>query len=196
MPTHETEQTSPDIRSQRADAEPDAPVNHAPNAAALLPQELLQPGELIILLLKPSLLYVLLAPLKTLVLIALITAGAAHMATYPALRLDRDDVILLGVGLAMMRIFWQFLEWLSRVYVLTDRRIIRVKGVLRVQVFEAALKQVTHTECHFSLRERLFGLGTISFATAGTAIVEAYWLMLPRPLEVHQTILQTMNRYR
>ena len=81
-------------------------------------------------------------------------------------------------------------------YVLTDRRVIRIKGVLRVQVFETPLKQIQHTNVFFSVRERLFGLGTLTFATAGTAVIEAMWVMVARPLEIHRKVIQTMQRYR
>jgi hypothetical protein len=80
--------------------------------------------------------------------------------------------------------------------VLTDRRVMRLQGVLRVHMFEAALKQLQHTEVYWSVRERLFGLGTIGFATAGTAFAEAHWQMVARPLEVHQIIRKTIERYR
>ncbi|MEE9211213.1 MAG: hypothetical protein V3U29_01000, partial [Phycisphaeraceae bacterium] len=63
-------------------------------------------------------------------------------------------------------------------------------------VFECQLKQVQNTNALFSLRERLFGLGTIGFATAGTAVTEAYWFMIAKPLDVHQHVVQTLNRYR
>jgi uncharacterized membrane protein YdbT with pleckstrin-like domain len=95
-----------------------------------------------------------------------------------------------------VRLFWQFLEWLSRVYVLTDRRVIRVRGVWRVRVFEALLKNIQHTTVERSMRERLLGLGTIGFATSGTAFTEASWRMVARPLEVHQIVVQTIGRYR
>ena len=48
----------------------------------------------------------------------------------------------------------------------------------------------------FTVRERVFGLGTLGFATAGTALREAYWVMLAKPLEVHKTVVETINRYR
>ena len=44
----------------------------ASRLAAMLPAQLLQPGEIIILLLKPSPLFILLAPLNTLVLLAML----------------------------------------------------------------------------------------------------------------------------
>jgi uncharacterized membrane protein YdbT with pleckstrin-like domain len=110
--------------------------------------------------------------------------------------ISRRDAELLVVALAGLWLFWQFLEWLSRIYVLTDRRIIRLQGVLRVHMFESALKQLQHTEVYLSLRERVFGLGTIGFATAGTAFAEAHWQMVAKPFEVHQIIRKTIERYR
>lgn len=168
----------------------------ASRAAAMLPAELLQPGEIIILLLKPSPLYIVLAPLGTIVGLMAITALAVWVNQALHLGLARQDLMLIGALLIGLRLFWQFLEWLSRVYVLTDRRMISVQGVLRVSVIEAPLQQIQQTYATFSIRERLFALGTIAFATAGTAFVEAYWQMVAKPLEVHQKVVQTINRYR
>jgi uncharacterized membrane protein YdbT with pleckstrin-like domain len=168
----------------------------AARAAGMLPAELLQPGEIIILLLKPSAWFILLAPLRILTLI-LVLAILAYLANgYMALGYSGQNIALAAMALMLIRIFWQFLEWLSRVYVLTDRRIITVAGVIRVLVFETPLEKIQHTNMIFSLRERLFALGTLSLATAGTAFSETYWLMLSSPLEVHQKVVQTLQRYR
>ena len=167
----------------------------AARAAGMLPAELLQPGEIIILLLKPSLWYVLLASLRTLTGIVVLAIAVDSANTYLNLGLGRQNILLASVFLILMRLSWQFLEWLSRVYVLTDRRVVTVAGVLRVGVFETPLTSIQHTNLLFSLRERFFGLGTIAFATAGTATIETFWLMLSTPLEVHQKIVQTLNRY-
>lgn len=164
--------------------------------AALLPAELLQPGEIIVLLLKPSLWFVVLGSLRSLAIIGVAAWLAASLIGRGVLHVSANDVTLAAVGLAVLRLFWQFLEWLSRFYVLTDRRVVRVRGVVRVSVFEAPLQKVQHTTAYYSLRERLFGLGTIGFATAGTGLVEAWWHMIARPLEVHRIVVQTLNRYR
>ena len=165
-------------------------------AAALLPEQLIQPGEIIILLLKPSPWYILLASLRALAIIAVAVILGLVLDGYGLLPISPRDLLVLAVGVAGVRLFWQFLQWLSRVYVLTDQRMIRVKGVVRVQVFECPLKQIQHTEAHYSLRERLFGLGTIGFATAGTALPEAHWVMIANPLHVHQSVVWALNRYR
>lgn len=163
----------------------------------LLPAELLQGGEAIVLLLKPSPFYILLESLRSLATIFVVFAIVIWIYNQGYnVGFTPRDLFLLGFGLSAARLFWQFLEWLSRVYVLTDRRIIRVKGVIRVQVFETQLQQIQHTHTTFSLRERLFGLGSIHFATAGTATNEASWRMLASPLEIHRILIQTLNRYR
>ncbi|MFP4144816.1 MAG: PH domain-containing protein [Phycisphaeraceae bacterium] len=168
----------------------------AARLAALLPADLLQPGEIIILLLKPSPWFILLAPLGSLAAIGAFTAVVAAVNQLLPGGPRQHDLVLLGVGAIGLRLFWQFLEWLGQVYVLTDQRVIRVEGVLRVSVFEARLEQIQHTELVFPLRQRIFGLGTVAFSTAGTAFREAYWHMIAYPIEVHQIITRTIHRYR
>jgi uncharacterized membrane protein YdbT with pleckstrin-like domain len=162
----------------------------------LLPASLLQDGELVILFLKPSPWFIVLGGLRFLLAVLVVLVPAMWLEPLGYGFLVRRDLILLSSGAVGARLFWEFLEWLSRTYVLTDRRVIRIKGVMRVQVFEAPLSQIQHTVTTFALRERLFGLGTIGFATAGTAFVEAYWEMLSRPLDVHKIVVQTLDRYR
>ncbi|MEX0885678.1 MAG: PH domain-containing protein [Phycisphaeraceae bacterium] len=165
-------------------------------AAAMLPTQLLQPGELIILLLKPSPWFIVLAPLRTLIAIAAITTAAIYANDAFNLGAPQRDLVLVGVALIGARLFWQFLEWLSRAYVLTDQRMVAVAGVLRISIVEARLAQIQHTRLDFSVRERFFNLGSIAFATAGTAFHEAWWEMIAHPLDVHRVIVNTLRRYK
>jgi uncharacterized membrane protein YdbT with pleckstrin-like domain len=167
-----------------------------PPSAALLPAELIQPGEIIILLLKPSPWFILLEPLRSLATLAVVFAVASWLSRWDLLTLGKRELVGAFVALAGVRLFWQFLEWLGCVYVLTDRRVIRVRGVLRIHVFEAPLKNIQHLTVYFSVRERFLGLGTLGFATAGTGVVEAYWRMLAKPREVYRTVVEAMERYR
>lgn len=170
--------------------------SHAARAAAMLPAELLQSGEIVVLLLKPSAWFILLMSLRFLTLVFILTAFALWLDNTGVITERRQDILSLAVLASAIRLFWQFLEWMGRTYVLTDRRVIRVAGVVRIRLFECALNKIQHTHLTFSLRERLFGLGTISFATAGTAGLEAYWIMISKPLETHQIVVRTIDRYR
>ncbi len=166
-------------------------------ASAMLPAELLQPGEVIILLLKPSAWFIVLVPLRF-IAVTLLCAALAVLLQRKGYDLgaDRYDLALIALGVIGVRLFWQVLDWLGRVYVLTDQRIIRIRGVLNVQVFECPLQKVQQTDLILPLMQRFFWLGTIGFATAGTAVHEAYWFMIARPLEVHAKVVETMRRYR
>lgn len=162
---------------------------------AMLPSQLIQGGEIIVLCVKPSPWFIVLTSLGWIAWTAAGTALLVQLQLRGFLALERRDIIMLGSALLGARLFWQTLEWLSRTYVLTDRRVIAVAGVLRIRVFECPLPRVQHTSLMLSLRERLLGLGTIGFATAGTAITEVYWAMLAKPLDVHQTVVRTLQRY-
>ncbi|MEM1355224.1 MAG: PH domain-containing protein [Planctomycetota bacterium] len=165
-------------------------------ASAMLPRELLQPGEVIVLLLKPSPLFILLMPIRFIAAVVLIAMLARLLMNKGiSLGLGSHDLVVTVVAVIGLRLFWELLHWLSHVYVLTDQRVIRVSGVLNVHVFEAPLKQVLQTDLVLPLVLRVFGLGTIAFATAGTATREAYWLLLAKPLEVHQKVVETLRRY-
>lgn len=166
-------------------------------ANAMLPAELLQPGELIILLVKPSPLFILLVPMRFIAIVLLCTVLAVQLQKRGInLGLDRHDLIIATLAIIGVRLFWQMLDWLSHVYVLTDQRVIRVQGVLNVHVFECPLQKIQQTDLILPLVQRLFWLGSIGFATAGTAGHEAYWLMVAKPLEVHKKIIETLRRYR
>lgn len=163
--------------------------------STLLPAELIQEDEVVILLLRPSLWYIPLASFGSLVFIALITFMLAYMSRLPWVNWSDLLAFSFGIALAAIRLLWQALEWYSRVYVLTDRRIIRRMGVLRVAVFETQLKNIQHTSIFRSMRERIFGLGSIGFATAGSDVFEAFWVMINRSFAVHRIVVKTIEKY-
>ena len=84
---------------------------------------------------------------------------------------------------------------MNRLYVLTDRRVIRRRGIFQVDVFEARLDRIQQTSVLRLVRERLFGLGTIAFATAGTGTLDALWEAVDDPFAVHQAVTQAIDRY-
>ncbi len=165
-------------------------------AETLLPEGLLQDDEIVILLLRPSLVYVPLSCFTSVLFVGFAAVFLAYLArTMPWIPWTDTQAFALGVFVGAMRLGWQGLEWYSRVYVLTDRRIIRRMGVLRMAVFQTELKHIQHTSVFALLRERLFGLGTIGFATAGSDVFEVYWVMIRRPFAVHKIVVDTIQRY-
>lgn len=157
---------------------------------------LLSPGETVILCIKPSILFVPLTSLSSLLGIALVAFMLAWLdRRFVWIPWTDHQAIAAGVFLGAVRLAWQFLEWMSRVYVLTDRRVIRRKGVLRVSVFECRLEQLQQTAVFQCLRERLTLLGTVCFATAGAAAFVALWEYVARPFDVQRTVAEAVERY-
>ena len=179
-----------------AAASTEAPEITAGQVEDVLPAGLVQDDEIIILMLRPSLLYVPLSALGSLTIIAVVTLLFALLSIRVTwIPWAEGQAYALGVAVAMGRLLWQSLDWWGRVYVLTDRRVIRRMGVLRVAVFEAQLRRIQHTSVFMPLRERLFGLGTVGFATAGSDVFDALWVMVRDPFAVHKTVVETIQRY-
>jgi hypothetical protein len=86
------------------------------------------------------------------------------------------------------------LQWVSRLYVLTNRRIMRLTGILNVDLFECPLTKIQHTYLTLAWYERLTGVGTIAFATSGTGGTEASWTHVQNPLELHERVRSAIHR--
>jgi len=99
----------------------------------------------------------------------------------------------VGVGMAVLRLGWAILEWVSRLYILTDRRVLRIRGVFSVELFECNLTRIQNTYLTLSIGERLTGTGSVSFQTAGGASL-ASWQIVARPMEVHERLREAIHR--
>lgn len=163
---------------------------------AFLPRDMLRDDEVVILAMRPSVLFIPLASLGGLVSILIFTLAFALLAaTTPWVPWQQEEAFLLGAALVSLRLGWQGLEWFNRVHVLTDRRVITRSGVLRVSVYETQLKFIQHTTVLRRIRERVFGLGTIGFATAGSDVFDTFWVMIRQPFTVQKIVVDTIHRY-
>ena len=64
-----------------------------------------------------------------------------------------------------------------------------------VRIFDVPIRDIQHTSVFQPLRERLFGLGSIGFATAGSDVFDAFWVMIRQPFAVHKIVVETIERY-
>ena len=159
----------------------------------LLPSDLLIDDEQIVFVIKPSLWTIAFLCFRT-VLIAVVVAMLALFAG-PPMQLERwSAYIVQGCIVAVLaRVGFAFLQWLSRTYVLTDKRVIRIRGVLTIDIFQCSLVRIQNTFLVLTLPQRLLGLGSIVFATAGTGSVEAVWQHVKTPLSIHQQLIHAVN---
>lgn len=165
-----------------------------PNIDELLPSDLLSEEEIVVFALKPSLWTIAFLSFRTVVaagLIILFTVIFGPLLHFSALSV----YIIPACGLAiLMRMGFAFLQWLSRSYVLTDKRVIRIRGVFTIDIFQCSLAKVQNTFLSLTVPQRILGLGSIAFTTAGTGSVEAIWRHVKHPLDIHHQLIQAMNK--
>jgi uncharacterized membrane protein YdbT with pleckstrin-like domain len=82
-----------------------------------------------------------------------------------------DQATWAGLAAAIIAAFGLARGWLERVatlYTITDRRIIIRKGILARKERAAHIDRVQNVNLTQSFADRLFGVGTLDFDTAGT----------------------------
>ncbi len=162
-------------------------------AAELVPAHLLDGGEIVIFAIKPSVWFVVFSSFRWLAAMALIILAAASGGN---LIPWFDSVIILqsAVLLAGARVLVAMMQWVSRLYVLTNRRILRLTGIFHVDLFECPLTQIEKTALTTAWYERLTGTGTILFATTPAGAVEVSWNHVDGPAELHERVRSAIHR--
>jgi hypothetical protein len=156
--------------------------------------ETIGPGETILLVLRPSPLFVPLGPLMPILWIAVFSLFLAWLDRRFAWIPWRDDhVLLLGTLLASLRLGWQLAEWSGRLYVLTDRRVLRRGGIGRASVREIPLVELAPPGLFRNAPERFVGAGTVVLERErGPGIA---WEWVARPDEARRAVAEARSRY-
>lgn len=159
----------------------------------VVPAHLLDGGEVVHFAIKPSLWFIPIDSLRWLAF-SLLLIPAANLSWLG------DQAWYLyhaAFWLSAIRLGWATLQWVSRLYVLTNRRVLRLRGVFNVELFECPLQRIQNSWLTISLVERLTRVGTITLQTAGGAGATAgaaSWRLISRPLEVHEQLRAAINR--
>jgi len=167
--------------------------SHSLGAVELLPAHLLDGDEIVILAIKPSLWFVVFMSARWVAGMLLVVLLAGWLGR-SVLYLSTPMIVQGAVALAGARVGFALLQWVSRLYVLTNRRIMRLRGILNIDLFECQLTKIQNTYLTLAWYERLTGLGTISFATAGTGGIEVSWTNVNSPLELHERVRSAIQR--
>lgn len=160
-------------------------------------EELLQDGETVLLISRPSTWFILIDggwAYLFMITVALFFAWLGHQVWAP-INVPETQVFPALAAAITIRLIWKLLDWANRIYVLTDRRIIVRRGVFQFSMIEAPLNRIQHSAIFTRLIERLLGMGTVGFATAGSGTFEVVWEMVQRPISVHRIVNEAIERY-
>jgi Bacterial PH domain/Short C-terminal domain len=102
----------------------------------------------------------------------------------------RDVFGLLGLVLLLVSLGWLlyvYLEWYSQDYLVTNRRVLKVEGILGKRSADSSLEKINDAVLQQSLFGRMLGYGDLDIMTAAEESVDRY-----RMLSQAQTFKRTM----
>lgn len=163
----------------------------APATAAKL--ELLDGDEIIQVSIKPSPWFIPLVSFSVIVPIAFVAAAlAVIMPTASGSHVTIAFQVLAAV--AALRIGIATLQWASRLYVLTNRRVMRFTGVVNVHVTECRLARISAVDLHLPWYARLLRLGSIQMRSEGQKALLLTWDDVARPHEIHELVVRAVRK--
>lgn len=116
-------------------------------------------------------------------------AGAHPWASWLALAGAAVAVVALGVAGV------RYLILGTRIYAVTDRRVIRQVGILTKVSTDAALDKINNVEMRQSLLGRLLGFGDVEVDTA-SEVGSTVFPQIRHPVDFKRAVLQAAEAYR
>ncbi len=165
---------------------PDASTSPLNRIAVL--EDLLSDGELVILAIKPSGLSILLS--SAAVQLAMLAIAAA------GLYLREPMVVTAAVLVAFVRLAISCCQWGGTLYVLTNRRVMCVRTLVKMSVAGCMLKDIKEVSLSSNLAERSLHLGNVIFSDSSGPVAGAQWDEIAHPDEVIEEIHQAIRHAR
>ncbi len=99
-------------------------------------------------------------------------------------------LVLGGLGV----LGWHILRYLNQEYVLTNRRVVQVAGVLNKTSTDSSLEKINDARLSQSVFGRIFGFGDLDILTAAEAGVERF-RMIRNPIGFKKAMLDAKHEY-
>lgn len=164
------------------------------DAKPTVAMQMLDGDEIVQLSLKPSIWYIPLVSLNVVLPTIIVALGATAIGTnwgWTPLAQYTAQLAFLG---AVVRVAIASLQWASRLYVLTNRRIMSFRGVLTVEASECQLSRISRVDLTARWYEKLLRVGTAEMSPVGPQAAMLYWQHLSKPDEVNGILLEAVRR--
>ena len=149
-------------------------------------------GEIVLCVLKPSLWYLVLVSVRWLAgaVVVILLAPLFFQARSGTTEILTQSALLVTAA----RLILALLQWSSRLYVLTNRRVMCYHGVMHVSLFESPLVHIRNTYVNASPVERICKVGSIGFSLQGDRQIDVWWEQVSDPDAVHQRIRRAIEK--
>ncbi len=157
-----------------------------------LPGEVLDGGEIVLLAIKPSMWRPVFDAAPWLVTCCLLVVMLTWLGSpFSGWTLPATTQAILLVALARLAV--GVVRWVPRWYVLTNRRIIDVRGIRSPRISSCPLLDIRTTHMEQSPLEGFTQLGTIVFVTDHEDQVSHIWQSVKDPRDVHARIRRAIE---
>lgn len=179
------------IRTALAEAPPVA----VPAKKAAPSLKLLDENEIIQLSIRPSPWCIPLYALKLVLAMALMAAAVAITTQGQPSRAASIALIVILL-VAFSGVVAATLQWASRLYVLTNRRVLRFRGVFSVDAAECTLTRIRDVQMQTPWFQPMLRLGSIHMTPTDGAGPEITWEHIARPAEVYDILARAIHKAR
>jgi len=163
--------------------------------ASVMARDRLEDGEAIILAVRPSGWQILLMSWPLLVGVAAVAAVSLVASRYLAYDVDNHMVVLICLAVGAMRMAIAISQWQGRMYILTDRRAMRIKGVFHEDSYQCPLKKIRRVHLSSTLPERIVSVASLIFdRNDDKPVPDVDWVCLAKPQEVLQAVEEAIRR--
>lgn len=170
---------------------PSAEPANAATEQTLVPERVLDEGEIVILAMKPSAWFVLIISWPVIVVAGLVVA--AGLIAGRVMNLPGETIAMLAFAASCFRIVIASLQWMSRLYVLTNLRLMRITGMMKPEVFACPLRKIRDVQLQAVLGERMLGIGSLFFSIDNEQTPESSWTNISHPEDVLKTVKQAIS---
>ncbi|MBP1704273.1 MAG: rane-flanked domain protein [Chloroflexi bacterium] len=101
-------------------------------------------------------------------------------------------VTVLALVFAAIGLVWSTIQWQTQEYLLTDRRVMHVKGVINKQSTDSSLENVTDASIQVPWLGRIMGFGDLEFMTAAESGLEEL-RTVKSPVEFKKQFMEAKN---
>ncbi len=167
-------------------------VSQAPAIWTALPGEVIEGGEIVLLAIKPSAWRPIFDSAPWVAACVLVAAFMAWLGKpLPGLSVNATTQVILLI--ALTRVGVAVVRWVPTWHVLTNRRIIDIKGVRTARIASCPLIDIRSTDLQRPPIEKLMRLGTITFTTDHNSQTPHIWRSIDKPEEVHAKIRRAIQ---
>jgi hypothetical protein len=131
-------------------------------------------------------------PIVSIIAAFLLFVVSPHDSSAAATLLGALAAILFLGGLAFLA--WATLRYLAQEYVLTNRRVIEVQGVVNKRSTDSSLEKINDAILTQSIFGRMFGFGDLEVLTASEAGIERF-RMLVNPIGFKKAMMDAKHEY-